>query len=295
MVSGLLDGWQGVLKSNSFQSSLLSLTRLDRRRDDRLDALSSFCGHVSRRYRALYAPGHRLAVKKYQLCCGRAAPCPLQLAVLADPSSGFICNLLPFSAERLRRRGGGRPVVQQVVEALLRPFCGRRLLVQLDRSAWTDGGLAGAASGLSGDVDFVPTVKRRLTDPTVKPRPRRSRTSEDLLSPLVSHLQGWTGPALLPPPPSSSAADDGFLAGLWATLHVICINTFVLHTLQSPGSGRQVHLTQFTQALAAQLAVHASGSVPALPRLSSSEDGGDGRPTSPSKQRSVSVCPLYLL
>lgn len=253
-----LDGWQGVLKRSSFQSSLLSLTRLDH--GDKMDALSAFCSHISRRYQALYTPGPHLAVKKYQLSCSQA-PCPLHLAVLCDLSSGFICNMLVYSVQQLQRRSR-RPVVEQVVEHLLRPFCSLRLLVQLDSSAWTEGRLTDIFSGFGVNIDFVPTVKRRVTDPTVRPHPRR-RTSEDLLS----RLRGWTGPALLP----LAAVDEVFLPGLWAALHIVCINTFVLHTLQSPGSRRQVQLSDFTRALAAQLAVDSSVSVPVLPRLNSSE------------------------
>ncbi|KAG7218269.1 hypothetical protein INR49_010327 [Caranx melampygus] len=191
-----LDGWQGVLKRNSFQSSLLSLTRLDH--GDKMDALSAFCSHITRRYQALYTPGQHLAVKKYQLSCCQG-PCPLHLAVLCD-----------LSSEQLQRRSR-KPVVEQVVEHLLRPFCSLRLLVQLDSSAWMEGTLTDIFSGFGGNVDFVPTVKRRVTDPAVKPHPRR-RTSEDLLSRLVSHLQGWTGPALLPLSDlKGSAVDDVFL------------------------------------------------------------------------------------
>ncbi|KAG7231815.1 hypothetical protein INR49_010324 [Caranx melampygus] len=184
-----LDGWQGVLKRNSFQSSLLSLTRLDH--GDKMDALSAFCSHITRRYQALYTPGQHLAVKKYQL------------------------------PEQLQRRSR-KPVVEQVVEHLLRPFCSLRLLVQLDSSAWMEGTLTDIFSGFGGNVDFVPTVKRRVTDPA------------------------------------------------------------------SPGSGRQVQLSEFTRALASQLALDPSVSVPVLPRLNSSEYQ-ESSPTSLPKHRTTCV------
>ncbi|KAF3832863.1 hypothetical protein F7725_026528 [Dissostichus mawsoni] len=116
-----LDGWQGVLKRNSFQTNLLSLTRLEDR--DKLEALSAFCSHLTRRYQALYTPGRNLAVKKYTLSYDQG-PCSLHLALLCDTSSGFICNMYLYSAEQLQRQSR-KPVVEQVVGHLLRPFCGQ--------------------------------------------------------------------------------------------------------------------------------------------------------------------------
>ncbi|KAK9543009.1 hypothetical protein VZT92_000823 [Zoarces viviparus] len=271
-----LDGWQGVLKRNSFQNNLLSLTRLED--GDKLEALSAFCSHLTRRYQALYTPGHKLAVKKYRLSY-QQGPCALHLALLCDTSSGFICNMYLYCPERLQRQSR-TTVVEQVVRHLLRPFCSHRHLVQLDSSAW---GLTDIFSGLGVDIHFAPTVERSSSSPPLVPDQLQS---EDSPSPLVAHLQGWTGPALFPS--SDLKGSDVFLPGLWVTLHVICINTFMLHTLQRQGSDRQVHLTEFTRTLASKLAVDSSVTVPALQRLSSSSCQETGF-TNHSQQRTNSI------
>ncbi|KAI3377471.1 hypothetical protein L3Q82_008649, partial [Scortum barcoo] len=264
-----LDGWQGVLKRNSFQSNLLSLTRLED--GDKLEALSAFCGHLTRRYQALYTPGHNLAVKKYRLSYEQG-PCSLHLALLCDLSSGFICNMHLYCPEHLQRRSR-RPVVEQVVGQLLRPFCGHRYQVQLDSSAWMEGRLTDIFSGLGVSFNFAPTVERPVTDPTSPSHspavPHQRQTPEESPSHLVAHLQGWTGPALFPQSDVKGSEADMFLPGLWATLHILCINTFILHTLQNQGSGKQAHLTEFTRTLASQLAVDSSVTVPVLPQLNS--------------------------
>ncbi|XP_034428826.1 uncharacterized protein LOC117754172 [Hippoglossus hippoglossus] len=249
-----LDGWQSVLKRNSFQNKLLTLSRLED--GDKLEALSAFCSHLTRRYQAFYTPGQNLAVKKYQLFY-QQGPCPLHVALLCDLSSGFICNMYLYRPEQLQRQSR-KPVVEQVVEHLLRPFCSHRHVVQLDSSAWMEGRVTDIFSGLGLNINFVPTVKRPVVDPAVT----------DSLSQLVAHLQGWTGPALLPLSDLKGPGADVFLPGLWVTLHTICINTYVLHTLQS--SGRQVHLREFTRTLASQLNTDSSVTVPVLPQLNSS-------------------------
>ncbi|XP_051235180.1 ubiquitin carboxyl-terminal hydrolase 2-like [Dicentrarchus labrax] len=262
-----LDGWQGILKRNSFQTNLLSLTRLED--GDKLEALSAFCNHLTRRYQALYTPGQNLAVKKYRLSY-QQGPCCLHLALLCDMSSGFICNMYLYCPEQLQKQSR-KPVVEQVVGHLLRPFCSHKHLIQLDSSAWMEGRLTNIFSGFGVDIKFVPTIKTPVTDQTspVVGMPHQQHTSEDSLSQLVAHLQGWTGPALFPPSDLKGSVEDVFLPGLWATLHIICINTFVLHTLQNQGSGRQVHMTDFTRTLASQLAVDSSITVPVLPQLNS--------------------------
>lgn len=256
-----LDGWQGVLKRNSFQTNALSLTRLND--GDKLEALSAFCNHLTRRYLTLYTPGQNLAVKKYQLSYQQGS-CSLHLALLCDISSGFICNMYLYCPEQLQRRSRN-PVVEQVVEHLLRPFRSYRHVVQLDSSAWINDKLRDIFSGFGVNIKFVQAVKRSATEPTSS---SSSPTSEDSLSQLVSHVEGWTGPALFLSSDQKKSVDV-FLPGLWVTLHVIWINTFVLHTLQSERSGRQVHLTKFTRNLASQLATESSITVPVLPQLSS--------------------------
>lgn len=262
-----LDGWQGVLKRNSFQTNLLSLTRLDD--GDKLEVLSAFCCHITRRYQALYTPGHSLAVKKYRLSY-QQSPCSLHLALLCDLSSGFICNMYLYCPEQLLKQSR-KPVVEQVVGYLLRPFCSHRHSVQLDSSAWMEGRLTDILSSLGVNIIFVPTVKTPVTDPASPPPviPHQQQSSEDSAPELVVHLQGWTGPALFPLSDLKGSAADVFLPGLWATLHIVCINTFVLHTQQNRGSGRQAHLAEFTRSLASQLAVDSSVTVPVLPQLNS--------------------------
>uniref|UniRef100_UPI0037E89B69 uncharacterized protein n=1 Tax=Semicossyphus pulcher TaxID=241346 RepID=UPI0037E89B69 len=247
-----LDGWQAVLKRNSFQTNLLSLIRLED--GDKLEVLSAFCSVITRRYLTLYTPGPNLAVKKYRLSYLQG-PCSLHLALLCDMSSGFICNMFLFLPEQLQRQSR-KPVVEQVVGHLLRPFCSQRHLVQLDSSAWMEDRLTSIFSGLGVDIKFIPASSVQ-------------QTLEDSLSQLEAHLQGWTGPALFPLSDLKGAEIDVFLPGLWATLHIICINTFVLHTLQSSDSGRQAHLTEFSRSLASQLAVDGSVTVPVLQRLNS--------------------------
>lgn len=282
-----LDGWQGVLKRNSFQTNLLSLTRLGD--EDKLEALSAFCCHLTRRYQALYTPGHNLAVKKYQLSYEHS-PCSLSLALLCDMSSGFICNMFLYCPEQLQRQSR-KPVVEQVVGHLLRPFCSHRHPVQLDSSAWMEGRLTDTFNGLGVDINFVPTVKRQVTDPTSPSalqvtQHQLQQACEGSLSEHVAHLQGWTGPALFPQSDLKGSVADVFLPGLWATLHILCINTFMLHTLQSQGSNRQLHLTEFTRTLASQLAMDSNVTVPVLPQLNSTSYQETSL-TNPSKQRLV--------
>ncbi|XP_033934206.1 ubiquitin carboxyl-terminal hydrolase 2-like [Pseudochaenichthys georgianus] len=272
-----LDGWQGVLKRNSFQTNLLSLTRLEDR--DKLEALSAFCSHLTRRYQALYTPGRNLAVKKYTLSYDQGH-CSLHLALLCDTSSGFICNMYLYSAEQLQRQSR-KPVVEQVVGHLLRPFCGHRHLVQMDSSARTDGRLSDIFSSLGVDIQFVSPVN------TSSPPVMLKQTSEDAVSQLA-HLQGWTGPALFPQPDQKGSVVEVFLPGLWVTLHILCINTFVLHTLQCEGSLRQVSLTEFSRTLASKLAADSSVTVPVLPRLNSSVYQETGL-TNLSKQRTNTI------
>ncbi|XP_061608002.1 ubiquitin carboxyl-terminal hydrolase 8-like [Phyllopteryx taeniolatus] len=250
-----LEGWKGVLKRNCFQSCLLHLSRLED--EDKLEALSAFCGHVTKRYRGLYTPGENLAVKKYKLRY-QQIPCTLHLAILCDISSGFICNMHLYIPEQLRGRSK-KPVVVQVVEHLIRPFCSHRHLLWLDPSVWTEGKL----------LHIFSESKVKIRTASTEPSSSAQSTSK-FFSPslLAAHLQGWTGPALLfPLSDMRESQADVLLPGLWVALHSIYINTFVLHTLQS--SGRQVQLTQFTRTLASQLALDNSAGVPVLPQLSS--------------------------
>lgn len=280
-----LDGWQCFLKRNSFQSSLVSLTRLED--GEKLEILSAFCGHIVGCYQALYTPGPNLAVKKYRLFYQQGS-CSLHLALLCDISSGFICNMLLYSPEHLQKQSR-RAVVEQVVEHLLRPFCSQRLTVQLDRSAWTDGRLTDTFSSLGVDIHFVPTFPTKAAPTSCPATEPRQQTAEDSPVPLSGHLQGWTGPALFPLSDPKGSEADVFLPGIWVTLHIVCINTFVLHTLQNQGSGKRVHLTEFTRTLASRLAMDSSTTVPALPRLNSISYR-ESRSANSSRQRLVLRC-----
>lgn len=280
-----LDGWQGFLKRNSFQSSLVSLTRLED--GEKLEILSAFCGHIARCYQALYTPGPNLAVKKYRLFYQQGS-CSLHLAVLCDTSSGFICNMLLYSPEHLQKQSR-RTVVEQVLEHLLRPFCSQRLSVQLDSSAWMDGTLTDTFSGLGVDIHFVPTFPTKAVTTLCAAMEPLQRTPDDSPVQVSAHLQGWTGPALFPLSDQKGSGADVFLPGIWVTLHIVCINTFTLHTLQNQGSGKQVHLTEFTRTLASQLAMDSSTTVPALPRLNSISYR-ESTSANSSKQRLVLTC-----
>ncbi|XP_029951439.1 putative ubiquitin carboxyl-terminal hydrolase 50 [Salarias fasciatus] len=193
-----------------------------------------------------------------------------------------------YSPERLQKQSR-KPVVEQVVKHLLRPFCSHRHLVQLDSSAWMEGKLSDIFSGLGVNINFVPAVKRppltsaSPSSPAVTLHQHRW-PSEASASQLIAHVQGWTGPAMFPQSDLKGSAVDVFLPGVWVTLHMICINTFVLHAMQSQGSGRQAHLTEFTRTLASQLVTDSSISVPVLPRLNSCSYEGTGS-TNLSKQR----------
>ncbi|KAG7468746.1 inactive ubiquitin carboxyl-terminal hydrolase 50 [Solea senegalensis] len=280
-----LDGWQGVLKRNSFQNNLLSLSRLED--GEKLEALTAFCGLLSRRYQALYTPGQNLVVKKYQLSYQQGT-CPLHAALLCDVGSGFICNMYLYCPEQLQKQSR-KPVIEQVVERLLRPFCNHRRLVQMDSSAWMSGRVTDIFSGFGININFVPKGQRPITDPTSPQSTpviahERKQACKDSLSQLVAHLQGWTGPALLPPSDLKGSVTDVFLPGFWVMLHTICINTFVLHTLQSQDSGKRVTLKDFTRTLASQMSAESSATVPVLPQLNSSSQQEE-RLTNLSKQR----------
>lgn len=255
-----LGGWQGFLKRNSFQSNLVSLTRLVD--GEKLEILSAFCGHIATCYQGLYTPGQNLAVKKYRLFYQQGT-CSLHLALLCDISTGFICNMLLYCPDHLQKQSR-RTVVKQVVEHLLRPFCSQRLTVQMECSAWTDGTLTDTFSSLGVDIHFVPTVPIKAYPTSCPVMESHLQTSEDSPVQFSAHLQGWTGPALFPLSDPNVLGADVFLPGLWVTLHVICINTFTLHRLQNQGSGKQVHLTEFTRTLASQLAMESSATMPAL-------------------------------
>ncbi|MEQ2201857.1 hypothetical protein XENOCAPTIV_019356 [Xenoophorus captivus] len=258
-----LDRQQGVLKRNSIQTHLLSLTRL--KDEHKLEALSAFCKHLSRRYQTLHTPGPNLAVKKYRLSYQHSV-CSLNLALLCDSSSGFICNMYLYSPEQLQKQSN-KPVVEQVVKRLVEPFRSQRHIVQLDNSAWKESRIKTILSGLEVNIHFTPSAKMLTIHPSSSPS--ISDTSEDSKSELIAHIQGWTGPALFPLSDLKGPGADAFMPGFWATLHMVCINTYVLHSLQNQGSGRNVFLTGFTRVLAAQLATDNSMAVPVLPVLNS--------------------------
>lgn len=273
-----LDRWQSVLKRSSFQTRLLSLSRLED--GDKMEVLSAFYSHLIRRCQVLYTPGQHLVVKKYSLSY-QQAPCPLHLALLCDLSSGFICNMYLYCPEQLKKSTRS-PVVEHVVGQLLRPYYSRGHLVQLDNSAWMEGRLTELFFDLGVNIHFVPSVEKpAMEEASSSPAPVVPRQhqwvpgiQEDSLSQLVAHFQGWSGPALFSQSDLKGPMLDVFLPGFWATLHMICINTFVLHTLQCQVSGRQIQLREFTRSLASQLAVDNCVAVPTLsgPHTSSCQE-----------------------
>lgn len=264
-----LDKLQGLLKRNSIQNKILSLTGLED--ENKLEALSAFCSHIFRRYQVLHCHGPNLTVTKYRLY-HQQGQCSLQLALLADTSSGFICNMFLYSQQQLQKQSR-KPVVEQVIRYLLAPFCSQKRVVQIDSSAWMEGKLQNILSGVNMNVHFVPTSQkevRNLTSSASLPISPQHLSSKDPESTFSSHLQGWTGPSLVPHSDPTGSSMDVFLPGLWVTLHTVCINTYVLHTLQRLQlSGRHIQLTEFSQALASQLTADHNISVPVLPRLNS--------------------------
>ncbi|XP_056135290.1 ubiquitin carboxyl-terminal hydrolase 22-A-like [Lampris incognitus] len=273
-----LNGWQNVLKKSSFQASLLSLSRLEDK--DKMEALSAFYSHLTRRYQALYTPGQHLAVKKYCLSYQQTSS-PLYLALLCDTSSGFICNMYLYSPEQLQK-ASKTPVVEQVVSQLLRPYHSRGYLVQLHNSAWMEGKLTELFSEWGVNIYFEASIKRPVVDnASCSSAPRlpcqhqwAPVLQEEPPSQLLAHFQGWTGPALFPKSNPSNPVVEIFLPGLWATLHIIYINTFVLHTLQNQESCKRTRLREFTRFLASQLAMENCVAVTNLsgPHTSSSPD-----------------------
>ncbi|MEQ2297500.1 hypothetical protein AMECASPLE_035309 [Ameca splendens] len=171
-----------------------------------------------------------------------------------------------YSPEQLQKQSN-KPVVEQVVKRLVEPFRSQRHIVQLDNSAWKESRIKTILSGLEVNIHFTPSAKMLTIHPSSSPS--ISDTSEDSKSELIAHIQGWTGPALFPLSDLKGPGADAFMPGFWATLHMVCINTYVLHSLQSQGSGRNVFLTGFTRVLAAQLATDNSMAVPVLPVLNS--------------------------
>ncbi|RVE74305.1 hypothetical protein OJAV_G00020770 [Oryzias javanicus] len=261
-----LDKLQGLLKRNSIQNKILSLTGLED--GNKLEALSAFCSHIFKRYQVLHSPGPNLTVKKYNLY-HQQGQCSLQLALLSDTRSGFVCNMFLYCQQQLQKQSR-KPVVEQVVRQLLGPFCSQKWVVHIDSSAWMDGRLKSIFSGGDMNVHFVPVTQKEMRNPTSSeslPISPQRLSSEDTFS---AHLQGWTGPSLVPHSDLTGSSVDIFLPGLWVALHTVCINTYVLHTLQRLQlSGRHIQLTEFSRALASQLTADHSISVPVLPRLNS--------------------------
>lgn len=259
-----LDKLQGLLKRNSIQSKILSLTELED--GDKLEALSAFCSHIFKRYQVLHSPGPNLTVTKYRLY-HQQGQCSLQLALLSDTSSGFVCNMFLYCQQQLQKQSR-KPVVEQVVRHLLGPFSSQKRVVQIDSSAWTEGRLQSFLSGVDMNVHFVPVTQNEVRNPTSSlPISPQRLSSEDTFS---AHLQGWTGPSLVPHSDLTGSSVDIFLPGLWVALHTVCINTYVLHSLQRLQlSGKQIQLTEFSRALASQLTADHCISVPVLPRLNS--------------------------
>ncbi|KAF6732711.1 putative ubiquitin carboxyl-terminal hydrolase 50 [Oryzias melastigma] len=221
---------------------------------------------VGENCKVLHSPGPNLTVTKYRLY-HQQGQCSLQLALLSDTSSGFVCNMFLYCQQQLQKQSR-KPVVEQVVRHLLGPFSSQKRVVQIDSSAWTEGRLQSFLSGVDMNVHFVPVTQNEVRNPTSSlPISPQRLSSEDTFS---AHLQGWTGPSLVPHSDLTGSSVDIFLPGLWVALHTVCINTYVLHSLQRLQlSGKQIHLTEFSRALASQLTADHCISVPVLPLLNS--------------------------
>ncbi|XP_017159347.1 putative ubiquitin carboxyl-terminal hydrolase 50 isoform X1 [Poecilia reticulata] len=185
-----------------------------------------------------------------------------------------------YSPEQLQTQSNA-PVVAQVVKRLVEPFCGHGRIVQLDNSARMEGRLKIILSELQDNIRLPPSEKKQTIPPASSLSP--SKTSEESKSELTAHLQGCSGPALLPLSDLRGSGADAFMPGFWVALHTVCINMFLLHTLQRQASGSTVPLPGFTRALASQLAADGSMAVPVLPRLNSCSNQ---ETTSLSQQRS---------
>ncbi|PWA19034.1 hypothetical protein CCH79_00004920, partial [Gambusia affinis] len=169
----------------------------------------------------LLNPGPKLAVKKYTLSHQHGL-CSLHLALLCDSNSSFIGNMYLYFPEQLQTQSN-TPIVVQVVKRLVEPFRGQGRTVQLDNSARMEGRLKTILSELQIKIQLPPSDKKQTISPASSSSP--SKTSEESKSELTAHLQGWSGPVLLPLSDLSGSGADEFMPGFWAALHTVCINT----------------------------------------------------------------------
>ncbi|XP_041916830.1 uncharacterized protein LOC121681260 [Alosa sapidissima] len=234
-----IENWLEKL-SGSFQNTLLCLCR--RGEEEHWEILHTLREHVSRRFQETYTPGQQLLVKKFSLLVDGQV-CPLNVAVLFELSTGYMCNFYLYSMPLLQR-GSQASVLEQVLHHLLKPYVNKGYHVQLDSSAFMKGKLTQIFSGLGINLKVV---NFGLNEPV----------SENECPPLVeqysnllqSHLQGWVGPAVL----SNSGVTDMLFQGFWLTVHLTAINSFVMHSMPVMKTEGCMNLSEFVKVVASQL------------------------------------------
>ncbi|KAL2088896.1 hypothetical protein ACEWY4_015795 [Coilia grayii] len=234
-----IENWLEKL-SGSFQNTLLCLRR--RGEDEHWETLHALRKHISRRFQETYTPGQQLLVKKFSLLVDGQV-CPLNMAVLFEVSTGYVCNFYLYSMPLLQK-GSEASVLEQLLHHLLKPYVNKGYHVQLDSSVFMEGKLAEIFSGLGFHLKFV---NFGLNDQTSENE--CSAFVEQTSNLLQSHLQGWLGPAVL----SSLAFRDLLFQGFWLIVHLTTINSYVMHSMPAMKTERQMNLREFVKVLASQL------------------------------------------
>lgn len=238
-VTPSIENWLEKL-SGSFQNTLLCLCR--RGEDERWEILHTLEEHVSRRFQQVYTPGQQLLVKKFSLSVDGQV-CPLNVAVLFELSSGYVCNFYLYSMPLLQK-GSQASVLEQVLHHLLKPYVNKGYHVQLDSSAFMEGKLTEIFSGLGIHLKFVTFRMNVLASENECP-PLGEQSSNQLLT----HLRGWIGPAVL----SNSGVRDILFQGFWLMVHLITINSFVVHAMPVMKTEGRMNLSEFVKVVASQL------------------------------------------
>lgn len=234
-----IENWLEKL-SGSFQNTLVCLCR--RGKEEHWEILHTLREHVSRRFQETYTPGQQLLVKKFSLSVDGQV-CPLNVAVLFEASSGYVCNFHMYSMPLLQKASQAS-VLEQVLHHLLKPYINKGYHVQLDSSAFMEGNLTQIFSGLGITLKFE---NFGLNEPKCENEcPLLVDYSSNL---LLSHLQGWVGPSVL----SNSGVTDILFQGFWLTVHLIAINSFALHSMPLMKTEGGMNLSEFVKVVASQL------------------------------------------
>lgn len=234
-----IENWLEKL-SGSFQNTLLCLCR--RGKEEHWEILHTLKEHVSRRFQETYTPGQQLLVKKFSLSVDGQV-CPLNVAVLFEVNSGYVCNFYMYSMPQLQKANQGS-VLEQVLHHLLKPYINKGYHVQLDSSALMEGNLTQIFSALGITLKFENFGLNEQKSENECPL-----LVEQSYNLLVSHLQGWTGPAVL----SNAGVTDILFQGFWLTVHLIAINSFVMHSMPVMKTEGRMNLSEFVKVVASQL------------------------------------------